>query len=183
MSDISELETRITTALERISSGLNALAPAAADQSDEVATLNAALEQERTANAQLEERVRAIKEKQDTTVASLTAEVERLTALLKSEENSLAKLRQVNTDLRANNDALRQAVSQGVAEPHLINKSMMAELEGLRASQIADRTELDAVLGELNSLISKSQAASQADVSAGQQTYGQQTQSEENVDA
>ncbi len=170
MSDISELETRITTALERISAGVDALAPAKPDQSDEVARLNTALEDERTVNAQLEERVKAIKEKQDSTVQALAGEVDRLTDLLAAEEKSLAKLRQVNSDLRANNDALREAASAGVVEPHLINKSMMAELEGLRAAQGADRTELNAVLGELNGLIAQAQTASQP-------------QAEENVDA
>ncbi|MDA5093940.1 hypothetical protein O2N63_07550 [Aliiroseovarius sp. KMU-50] len=169
MSDISELETRITTALERISAGVDALAPTKAEQSGEVAQLTAALEDERTANAQLEERVKAIKEKQDSTVQTLSEEVERLTKLLADEERALAKLRQVNANLRTNNDALREAVSQGAAEPHLINKSMMAELEGLRATQSADRNELDAVLGELNSLIAQAQSNT--------------VQSKENVDA
>ncbi len=163
MSDISELETRITTALERISAGLGALAPAGASEPGEVAALTAALEEERTVNAQLEERVKAIKEKQDSTVETLVGEVDRLRLLLETEERSLAKLRQVNEDLRSNNDALRQAVSQGVAEPHLINKSMMAELEGLRAAQNADRVELDAVLGELTGLISDAHAKESAD--------------------
>ncbi|UWQ05533.1 hypothetical protein [Aliiroseovarius crassostreae] len=172
MSDISELETRITTALERIGAGIDTLTPAKPDQSDEVARLSAALEDERIVNAQLEERVKAIKEKQDSTVQVLSAEVERLTALLASEEKALAKLRQVNADLRHNNDALREAANQGVVEPHLINKSMMAELEGLRAAQTADRTELNAVLGELNSLISKAET---------QQVEAAQTQ--ENMDA
>ena len=83
--------------------------------------------------------------------------------LLDTEEKTLAKLRQVNEDLRSNNDALRQAVSQGVAEPHLINKSMMAELEGLRAAQNADRVELDAVLGELTGLIADANTKESAD--------------------
>ncbi len=41
-----------------------------------------------------------------------------------------------------------------MAEPHLINKSMMAELEALRTTQAADRAELDAVLTELVPLVS-----------------------------
>lgn len=163
MSDISELEARITTALERIGAGLGALAPAAASEPGEVEALTAALDEERTVNAQLEERVKAIKEKQDSTVEALSAEVERMRVLLEAEEKSLAKLRQVNTDLRSNNDALRQAVSQGVAEPHLINKSMMSELEGLRAAQHADRAELDAVLGELTGLIADANAKESVD--------------------
>ncbi len=65
MSDISDLESRITTALDRIGRGLDALGPKPdAGQDAEIATLKVALEEEKTANAQLEERVRAIKEKQ-----------------------------------------------------------------------------------------------------------------------
>ncbi len=154
MSDISELEARITAALDRIGQGLEALAPRpSAEAEAEIARLTAALEEERTVTAQFEERVRAIKEKQETTVARLTEEVERLRAALEAGEAGTQRLRQVNGALRANNAALREAVAQGLAEPHLVNKSMMAELEALRAAQAADRAELDAVLGELSALI------------------------------
>lgn len=163
MSDISELETRITTALERISAGVDTLASGTPGQGDEIEKLTSALEEERTVNAQLEERVKGIKEKQDSTVQALVAEVDRLGNLLAQEEQALARMRQVNTDLRTNNDALREAANQGVVEPHLINKSMMAELDGLRAAQSADRSELDAVLGELNGLIAQVQNNSQSE--------------------
>ena len=158
MSDISELEGRITAALDRIGQGLERLSKPAADDSqkadaEELVQLRAALDDEKTANAMLEERVKAIKEKQDNTVATLTDEVERLRGLLQAEEAGLARVQKVNAELRANNDALRAAISEGVAEPHLVNKSMMAELEALRAAQAADRAELDAVLGELAPLV------------------------------
>lgn len=155
MSDISELEGRITAALDRIGAGLEALGPsgASAEAEEEIAALKSALEEEKTANAQLEERVRAIKEKQESTVSTLATEVERLRKLLEDAEGGLEKLRKINTSLRSNNVALREAMSNGVAEPHLVNKAMMAELEALRAAQAADRAELDAVLGELEPLI------------------------------
>jgi chromosome segregation ATPase len=161
MDDFSELEGRITAALDRIGLGLEALArpmpPPEADTS-EIDRLTAELEDERTANAQLEERVRAIKDKQDRTVEVLSDEVDRLRTLLASEEKGLARLRRVNAELRANNDALRAAIAEQVAEPHLVNKSMMAELEALRATQAADRDELDAVLGELIPLVGAAEA-------------------------
>ncbi len=158
MSDLAELERRITSALDRIGQGgveaLNGAAPPAAPADDgRIAELEAALEEERTVNAQLEERVKAIKERQDSTVDTLAEEVERLRELLEEEEASVARLRKMNGELRANNDALREALNAGVAEPHLVNKSMMAELEALRAAQAADRAELDAVLGELGPLV------------------------------
>ncbi len=154
MSDISELEARITAALDRIGQGLDALGPKPDPAAgEELQQLRVALEEERVVNAQLEERVRAIREKQESTVSKLTEEVERLRGLLEAGEAGAARLSKVNAELRANNAALREAVAQGLAEPHLVNKSMMAELEALRAAQAADRSELDAVLAELAPLV------------------------------
>ena len=156
MTQTTELQARITAALDRISHGLEGLsspAAQAAAQTGEIARLTEALEDERTANAQLEDRVRTIKAKQDGTVEVLAGEVDRLRTLLAEQENTVAKLARVNDDLRANNTALREAISHGVSEPHLVNKSMMAELDALRTTQEADRAELDAVLGELNALV------------------------------
>ncbi len=160
MSDLAELERRISAALDRIGQGVEALGAAAPDpaQDGRVAELEAALEDERLANAQLEERVKAIKERQDTTVETLNEEVTRLRDLLAEEEIAVGRLREMNGALRDNNDALRAAISAGVAEPHLVNKSMMAELEALRAAQTADRAELDAVLGELGPLVTAMEA-------------------------
>ena len=166
MTEITELQARITAALDRIGAGLEGLGPARPDAGEEVARLTEALEEERTANAQLEERVRTIKEKQDGTVEVLAGEVERLRALLATEEEAVSRLSRVNADLRANNTALREAIQRGVAEPHLVNKSMMVELEALRTAQAADRAELDAVLGELNALVSDAGRAADGEETA-----------------
>lgn len=157
MTDISELQARLTAALDRIGSGMEVLEKPieVPDTSAEVDALNAQLEEERTVNAQLEERVRAIKDRQDSEVADLSADVARLTQALARQEEQVGRLASVNAELRANNAALREAISEGVAEPHLVNKAMMAELEGLRAAQAADRAEIDAVLGELDGMITK----------------------------
>ncbi|HHC29692.1 MAG TPA: hypothetical protein ENK80_03885 [Rhodobacterales bacterium] len=163
MTQITDLQARITAALDRIGQGLEALErPAAADagQAGEIARLTSELEDERTANAQLEERVRAIREKQDSAVETLASEVDRLRALLEEEEAAVSRLGRVNAELRANSAALREAMAQGLAEPHLVNKAMMAELEALRAAQGADRAELDAVLGEIAPLIADIRGAS-----------------------
>ena len=166
MTEITDLQARITAALDRIGTGLDGLGPARPDTGEEVARLTEALEEERTANAQLEERVRTIKEKQDGTVEVLADEVERLRALLAREEEAVSRLARVNADLRANNTALREAIQRGVAEPHLVNKSMMVELEALRTAQAADRAELDAVLGELNALVSDAGRAADGEETA-----------------
>lgn len=165
MTDISDLQTRITAALDRIGTGLETMDKAAGaevNDADEVTRLSEALEEERTANAQLEERVRAIRAKQEKAVETLADEVERLRRLLEEEEAAVSRLGRVNAELRANNAALREAIENGVAEPHLVNKAMMAELEGLRAARGADRAELDAVLGELGALVAEAESGVRA---------------------
>ncbi|KPA22321.1 Chromosome partition protein Smc [Shimia sp. SK013] len=82
MSDISDLESRLSGALERIGRGVAKLGPASAaadaevpavqDMSEEVASLRRALEHEASASAQLEERLRAVTQKQDEVEAELS---------------------------------------------------------------------------------------------------------------
>ncbi len=155
MSDISELERRITAALDRAVQAMDRLAAASGSGSGESdgADLAAELEAERTANAQLEERVRAIKEKQETTVAGLDAEVTRLREAVENRDGELQRIKSVNAELRSSNQALREANANGLADPHLVNKSMMSELESLRAARAADRAELDDILATLEPVL------------------------------
>lgn len=154
MTDVSGLEQRITTALDRISTGLSQLAQNETPGSDpgEVQVLQDALEGEKTANAQLEERVRAIKDKQESLVKTLEAEVTNLRAELASGNDDINRLKVINGRLRRNNRALRDANAKGVADPELINDGMVVELDALRASRDFDRAELDSILDELKPL-------------------------------
>ena len=151
MSDISELERRITAALDRAGQAMDRLAASGSADASESngADLAAELEAERTANAQLEERVRAIKEKQETNVSGLEADVTRLRDAVESRDGELQRMKSVNAELRQSNQALREANANGLADPHLVNKSMMSELESLRAARAADRAELDDILATL----------------------------------
>ena len=154
MDDIDSLESRIVVALDRIGRGLDLMGQAGgavSEASPEVSELQEALEAERTANAQLEERVRAIKTKQETHISELEATVTRLKTALNAEEENAQRLKAVNDQLRSANQALREAHSTGVADAHLINKAMLAELEALRARRKSDRNEIEAVLSELQS--------------------------------
>ncbi len=155
MSDISELERRITAALDRAGQAMDRLAAAGVSEPSESdgANLAAELEAERMANAQLEERVRAIKEKQETNVTGLGAEVARLKASVESRDGELQRIKSVNAELRSSNQALREANANGLADPHLVNKSMMSELESLRAARAADRAELDDILATLEPVL------------------------------
>ncbi len=162
MSDISILEGRITAALDRIRRGvewMDELAasapalPATIAPDPGAAALRARLEEERTVNAQLEERVRALKDRQDGRLAHLEAEVAENRAQLSGLDEDMQRLRQTNAELRDMAAQLRDALAEGVAEPQLINRAMLAELEALRAARAADLAEVNAVIAELRPFV------------------------------
>jgi len=155
MSDIGELEQRISGALDRIGAGLSGLEVPVSSGADssEMKALQELLAAERTANAQLEERVAAIKQKQETLVQSLETEAARLREELVAATDERARMKQVNRRLRRNNRALRDANEQGLGDAGLINDSMVAELDALRVHHDADRAELDSILVELKPLV------------------------------
>ena len=153
MSQIDELERRITAALDRIGQGLDGLAPGGGVDASEVEALRKELEDEKLASAQLEERLKAVTQKQKQQADA----DERQADALRKLDAELQSLRKANQQLRENNKALREANEAGVTEPHLINKSMLAELEGLRAARSADRAEASAVMADLERLIAGAQ--------------------------
>ncbi len=167
MIDISELERRILFALERIDRGVDGLAlggsiapqvfaaqvAAAPGHSAEAEELRAELDAERSANAQLTERVRAIKDKQETIVADLEKKVARLTLQLDTAGAELQRQRRLNADLVGTNQALSDAARDGVTEPELLNRALMTELAALRTARAAEMAEMEEIMAELKPLI------------------------------
>jgi cell division protein FtsB len=155
MSDISEYEQRITSALERIAKGIDQLGAqdAGAQGSGDEDSLREDLEAERAANAQLQERVRAIRVKKDAVIAALGQQVEKLQQDTDGRAADVQRLENINSQLRENNHALREANLGGIGDPLLVNKAMKTELESLRISRDGDRAELDAILSELKPLV------------------------------
>jgi hypothetical protein len=143
MSDIGNLEGRITEALDRIRRGL-AAQPAAGGDAD----LQAALDAERASNAELVQRVAILKDRQDTQVASLTARVETQRAQMLKLDAELQALRASNVQLRDMNATLRETVS-----PDMLNDAAAAEIAALQAQRSADAAEMDAIIAELKPLI------------------------------
>lgn len=124
---------------------------AAAAAQAEIARLTEALEAERTANAQLSERVRAIREKQETMVSAME---KRLAQTMKSYEAAqveIARLRRVNKDLSTVNAEFMESGTSPAA--HLINRAAMAELEALRAARASEAAEIEEVLGAIEPLL------------------------------
>lgn len=155
MQEISQLEQRITAALERIGKGVDRLAaapgsvpaaPAAAPAPD--ATLRAQLEEEKSLTAQLQERLRTLKERE--AKADQQDKIDRLTQQLDVQGLELQRMRRTNAALRDQLAALRAAQAAGVTEPQLINKAMAAELDALRALRLTEMAEMDEILAALD---------------------------------
>ena len=153
MSEIDALEGRLTAALDRIRAGVDGLGSAPAVAVDPSSALEAQLTEERTANAQLEERVKALKERQDNKIAELEARVTSYRKQMSGLDAELQKLRASNADLRNMNAKLRSAATEGVTEPELLNRALMAEVDALNTQRSADATEVDAILAELKPLV------------------------------
>jgi hypothetical protein len=152
MSEIKELEQRLSAALGRIAAALSV--PVAPAEDPEIGRLTEALEAEKVLTQQLEARVASLHEKLD----AAAAETARLKEDLGLRDALTQQFRRVNAQLRTNNTALREANGQGLADAHLINKAMLSELESIRASRDADRAEIDAVLVELKPLLETADA-------------------------
>ncbi len=150
MSDIDELQRRITAAMDKIADTVGAME---ANSGEDTAALKSALEDEKLANAQLNERVRKLSEQQDSAISEAKATAHAAEARTAALDLELQRLRQANDQLRQSNDALRAANEAGVGEPHLINKAMMAELEALRAARAVDIAEASSIIGALGPLL------------------------------
>ena len=158
MTDIAELEQRIAAALDRIGTGLEGIGAAPPDvpvpaDADEVEALRDALEAEKTAGAQLEERIRALHQKQDERETAAEARLAAAEDQVRAAREQVQKLKQANQKLRQSLQDLRETAAEGATEPDLINQAVLSELEGLRAARDGDRAEMDAILGELKPLL------------------------------
>lgn len=164
MSDIDELQRRLTAAMDRIASGVGQLGGAGA--SADVEALQNALEDEKLANAQLNERLRKLSAQKDAAVSEAETATETANARLAALDLELQRLRTANDQLRQSNAALRTANEEGVGEPHLINKAMLAELEALRAARAADVAEANSIIGALTPLLHQLEMPEEEDADA-----------------
>ncbi|WP_295314730.1 hypothetical protein [Roseobacter sp.] len=147
MSEIDELQSRILAAMDRVAQGVDALTAPDTSQTDD---LRQALEDEKASNAALSEQVETLTRQQQENEDAVAAQVSEKVASLDAQ---LQKLRRANAQLTEACDALRRANAEGVGEPHLINKSMMAELEAIKAMRNAEMAEADEIIAALTPLL------------------------------
>lgn len=156
MSNMAELEHRITEALARIEAGLDrgrTERVAVADNSTVLAALKDALADEQTLTAQLTERLRAVKDRDAQSVQTLEAKVESMTRQLDVQGLELQRMRKTTVQLREQLRMMREGQEKSLADPHMINKAMLAELEALRAARSSEVVEMAEILAELTPLI------------------------------
>ncbi|MCR8547276.1 hypothetical protein M4578_05515 [Salipiger sp. P9] len=185
MTQIDELQSRITRALDRIAQGvehLSTLPPPApeaapetepveavevaavpdAEAAEEIARLRMALDEEKMANAQLEERVKLLHarlegqggaEPAPEPDAALREQIAAQRESMAELDTELQRMRLSNEMLRRTNEDMRAALEANIGEPHLVNKAMLAELESLRAARAAEEAEMRAVLGALEPVL------------------------------
>ena len=158
MSELQDLQRRITAALERIGQGVGRLSAGGDGAGDgpgdaALAELREALEAERNANAQLNERLRAVKERDAHSAQQMEIRIEAMTRQLDVQGLELQRMRKTTIQLREQLRILREAADAGSVDAHLINKSMLAEMEALRAVRASETAELDEILAELQPLV------------------------------
>jgi hypothetical protein len=157
MSDIEELERRISAAFDRIGQAVDGLVPAASGNSTEA--LQDALLTEQTTNAQLTERLRIVIEREASQAAEAAGTRDRLTRALDAQGKELQRMKKTVIQLRESLAALRAAQTGAVADPHLVNKAMLTELEALRATRLTEMAQMEEILAELHPLIGELQDA------------------------
>lgn len=154
MSDITALESRITAALDRIRAGVDVMTAAATNAPQvDTTSLQNDLEEERMANAQLQERLRTLKDRQDKMIAELENKLAAQQGQMAAMDTEMQRLRQSNADMRDINGALRDAATEGVVEPELINRALMAEVDALQAQRSSEAAEVDAIIKTLKPLM------------------------------
>lgn len=125
MSQIEELQSRITAAMERISAGVvNLSVPQVVEQDGENEDLASALEDEKIANAQLEERLKSLKAKHAEEIEALSTngpdsggseEVAGLQSELAAAKAELEELR-ARGDGSAETDSLKSELAEATAK-------------------------------------------------------------------
>ncbi|WP_170425181.1 hypothetical protein [Ruegeria arenilitoris] len=145
MSQIEDLQRRIIAAMDRIGAGMDALSAAPVASGDQDSELRTALEDERVANAQLEERLKSLKERHESEVDAMRADMEALKSA-PTEDPENGALRQQLTEATAKLAAVEAARAElAEAKAALENQDELAVLK-------SENEELKAVVTKAQAL-------------------------------
>jgi chromosome segregation ATPase len=162
MSEIEAFQSRIMAAMDRLAAGVEQID---AGSGDAVKKLEEALAEEKTVNAQLSERVRVLAERQEQALAAMEAKTSEAVTRMETLDLELQRLRGANQELQKICEALREANEEGVGEPHLINRAMVAEIDAMKATRRSEIAEADEIIAALVPLLSGQGAAPEKEAS------------------
>jgi DNA repair exonuclease SbcCD ATPase subunit len=174
MTDLAELERRIGAALDRIAQAAENLpepaaepeVPAGPSSADvEAAELAAALreelEAERSASAQLGQRLSTLRQRHETRLAVVERKLARANEQLDIQGFELQRLKRANAQLAEANRRLMAAQETGSPDPGAASRALQAELDALRAARRSEMAELEEIMAELAPLVDAAPAAGQ----------------------
>ncbi|MEM9392411.1 MAG: hypothetical protein AAGA38_01035 [Pseudomonadota bacterium] len=135
MSEISELEERLVSAMARIKAALETRASEGGGDSAALEAKISVLEAEREAARVAAE---ATQEALDSTKAQLAAS-----------DAATAELRATVEELQSANADLRLAASEGLTDANAINKALAADLAALQMARATDLRDVEALLSQI----------------------------------
>lgn len=120
--------------------------------------LRAELAAEKAQVAALSDRIRTLKGRESRNEAAMQARIDQLTKQLDVQGLELHRLRKSMIQLREALRVLREGSDGACVDAAMINKAMLAELEGLRAARSSETVELEEIIAELAALTGEEKA-------------------------
>lgn len=143
MDDFKVLEARIATALDQIGDRLL--------QQTDLVELEQRLAQVQSDHDAAQDAL----DRAATKEAALTAKIAGQAQMLAAQDADVQQLRATSADLTELCAQLRRAATDGIADVELINRALLAEVEGLTAQRAAEANEIAAILSDLKPLLQK----------------------------
>lgn len=187
-SRIEDLERSLETARDALEQAVDAREAAVLAQTTaraEIASAEAgraaaqeAAQQAEAAREELREELDAAREalqEQTRSAARPVAQVIDLDAsrdVLTQFERRLGRVRHTSRQLRGANQQLREAAEGGLSDPHLINQSLLCELNNLKAVRAAEMAEMDVITSALRPLLDESGSDAADDAQTGGKADG-----------
>jgi hypothetical protein len=104
-------------------------------------------------------------ERQEQALAAMETKTNEAVTRMETLDLELQRLRGTNEELQKICEALREANEEGVGEPHLINRAMVAELDAMKASRRSEIVEADEIIAALVPLLSGNGTAPEKEAS------------------
>jgi chromosome segregation ATPase len=159
MTELAEVEQRVRAALGRIDAGIDRLpiGGPSAQQTEQIAHLQALLDAERQARAEAEAQLADLHEAVE--AAAVEQGDARLLRQIDAQGLDNQRLRASVAALREEVRRLSEALAEGLGDASLINHALVAELESLRAQRASETTEMTDILSELDRIVTEGETA------------------------